>query len=464
MRNILITLLLLLGFWNCSDNEAGIVHIDLQPSEAFFFTPIPGGAIMHYNLPADPEIIGLEVRYNDALGQEMLRVGGTACDSLQLVGFNEKKESIPAQVILRFYDDRKSQPFNVTFSTEDSAPITFLKSAEVFANWEGFSLRFNNPANATGMAHVFYLGIDPVSQLPDTILVSSFLLEETDGNEIINYRMQQDIKDPTIVVRAEDFRGYIVDEKVWPDVKSLMSEKLSPNNFTFFCDRVIEHTNHKLGVQYLFDGDKKGEILALEENRGKACSFIAGPNSAGEDAAPMYMDLKQNRVLGSVRLYAMYSYEYFGYYGSWEDPYEEGGINLCYGDNSNNLPCEVTIYGLKDDEQAQSTFETMNSKDGWVKLGTFKQDKNLPNKERWPYATRNTYPRRTFSQVQVLPDVFMEVIIPAIEQGDGYRYVKMVINEVLLNPTLPPGQGNINNHNPYNYVQFHELEIYTEKE
>ena len=73
--------------------------------------------------------------------------------------------------------------------------------------------------------------------------------------------------------------------------------------------------------------------------------------------------------------------EYLGYYGRWEDPYEEGGINLCYGDNSNNLPCEVTIYGLKDDEQVLSTFETMNTKDGWVKLGTFKQDKNLPNKE-----------------------------------------------------------------------------------
>ncbi len=35
--------------------------------------------------------------------------------------------------------------------------------------------------------------------------------------------MQQDIKDPTIVVRAEDFRGYIVDEKVWPDAKIHMS-------------------------------------------------------------------------------------------------------------------------------------------------------------------------------------------------------------------------------------------------
>ena len=78
--------------------------------------------------------------------------------------------------------------------------------------------------------------------------------------------------------------------------------------------------------------------------------------------------------------------------------------------------------------------------------------------------TRSTYPTRTFSQVQALPDVFIEVIIPAIEQGDGYRYVKMVINEVFLNPNLAPGQGNINNHNPYNYVQFHELEIYTEKE
>ena len=55
----------------------------------------------------------------------------------------------------------------------------------------------------------------------------------------------------------------------------------------------------------------------------------------------------------------------------------------------------------------------------------------------------------------------MEVIIPAIEQGDGYRYVKMVIDEVFK---YPYSGGNINNHNPYNYVQFHELEIYTEKE
>ena len=461
MKNLLFISLLILGLLGCNDDESGIVHVDLQPSEAFSFTPVPGGAVMRYKLPADPEIVGLEVRYNDAWGQEMLRVGGTTCDSLQLVGFNEKKENVSAQVNLCFYNDRKSQSFDVTFSTEDSAPVTFLKSAEIFANWEGFSLRFNNPANATGMAHVFYLGIDPQSQLPDTILVSSFLLEETDGHEIINYKMQQDIKDPTIVVRAEDFRGYIVDEKVWPNVKSLVSGKLNPDNFTFFCDRVIVHEKHKLGSEYLFDGDKKGEILALEENRGKACSFIAGPNSAGEDAVPMYMDLKQNRVLSSVRLYAVYHSEYLGRRGYWEDSSTEGGMNLCYGDNGNELPCEVTIYGLKDDGQVASTFETIDCKEGWVKLGSFKEDKNLPEKERWTYPARDIYPPRTIQQVQASPEVFMEVIIPAIEQGDGYRYVKMVIDEVFK---YPYSGGNINNHTPYNYVQFHELEIYTEKE
>ena len=459
MKNILFISLFILGLWACSDNDT-IVHIDLEPAQAFTIKPIPGGAIMHHTLPADPEIVGIEVRYHDVFGQEITRRSGTSCDSIQLIGFNEEKTGIPAQVTICFYDNRKSQNFDVTFNTKDSGPVTFMKSVEVYPNWDGFTIKYNNPTTTTGMAHVFYLGIDPVSQLPDTILVNSFVLEETDGIESVNYKMKQTIQDPTIVIRVEDFRGYMVNEKVWPTVKSLHAGLLNPAEFTFFCDRSVEHEKHKLGAKYLFDGDKKGEILEQLENRKKCCSFAAGPNSAGEEAVPMYLDLKKNRPIAFFRIYNLFNYEYSP---SWEDRSEPGGMNLIYLDNSNEIPCEVTLYGLKDDHQTSTTFEVIDKMENWVKLGTFKQNKDLPMKQRWCKSAQGTYPKRTISEIRTMDEEYLEIIIPSVDQEEGYRYVKIVINEVFRHPSLQPGQGNINNHNPYNYVQFHELEIYTEK-
>ena len=53
----------------------------------------------------------------------------------------------------------------------------------------------------------------------------------------------------------------------------------------------------------------------------------------------------------------------------------------------------------------------------------------------------------------------MDVTIPAIEQGEGYRYLKIVVNEVFdLYETFSRSYEN-----NYKYVQFHELEIYTDK-
>ena len=453
MKNILI-LLLLAAIWNaCKDENEDIIFADISNS-AFSFRPIAGGAVMHYVLPDDPNVVGIRIRYKDAFGNDVLRAGSNTCDSVKLVGFNEAQSSVAAQISLCYYDDKESQPIEVVFSTEDSGPVAFMKSLECFPNWGGFSLRFDNPKETSGMAHVFYLGTDPVSNLPDTILINSFLLEETDGAKFVNYTMQQDIASPTVVVRVEDFRGYMVDEKVWPNVENLVMAKLSPTDFAFYCDNSIEDEVDKLGVQYLFDGDTKGLICYENENNGKCCSFLAGPDAAGEAAHPMYVDLKQNRIMASVRFYNLIKNSAGP---NWSGP----SSVLCYYLNENEIPCEVTVYGLKDDGGVYASYDAMNSLEGWEEIGTFEQDKSLSPTERWCLHTWDSRYRvaLTKAELKAAPEEYMDVTIPAIEQGEGYRYLKIVVNEVFdLYETFSRSYEN-----NYKYVQFHELEIYTDK-
>ena len=455
MRNI-IFIFFILGFLACSnENNEGIIA--KLPDEAFSFKPIAGGAIMHYTLPDDPSIVGIYVRYKDAYGNDILRSGSNLCDSLKLIGFNESQQDIPAQVSFYYNNDQESQPFDIAFSTRDSGPVSFLKNLEVTSNWGGFSLTYDTPEETSGMAHVFYLGTNPQTNKPDTILINSFLLQETNGQESTNFKVQQDIEDLTVIVRTEDFRGYIVNEKTWPSVRCLHSTKMSKENFTFYCDNAIEDPDDKLGIQYLFDGDTKGLICWEYGNKGTCCSFLAGPDAAGENAHPMYFDLKTNRILASLRIYNLLK-------NSAGPTWLKGGSKslLCFQYNENELPREVTLYARKDDGTTPASYEEINSLEGWEEVGTFKQDKYLYSEDRWCATCWGTLGKKEYrskEELEIAKEEFLEISIPLTGQEEGYRYLKMVINDV-FNLYMDPGSSIYENYN--NYVQFHELEIYTD--
>lgn len=457
MRNILL-LLLIMGIWACSDDKQSFVITEL-PDNAFSFKPMTGGAIMHYILPEDPDIVGIRVRYQDEHGKNMLRSASSTCDSIKLIGFNKAVSNVPAQVSFCYYDDRESQPFDVTFSTADSGPVTFIKNVEVLPNWGGFTLRYNNPPETTGMAHLFYLGINPETNQPDTILMSSFLLEETRGDEEVHYQIKQDLPNYTVIVRVEDFRGSMVDEKTWKDVEKYVMVKLTPEDFTFYCNNSIEDPIDKLGVKYLFDGDTKGLICFQPGNRNKCCSFLAGPDAAGENAHPMYLDLKKNTILASTRFYSMLR----NVAGTkWSATGDGGMAGLCNIHNENELPCDVTLYGKKDDGKGPTTYDELNSMAGWEELATFKQEKQLwPLTERWCNYSWNTM-NYTALDEQALTEAdpeYMEMLVPLhIQGGNGYRYLKIVVNDVFAIASYMPKYDNVDN-----YVQFHELEVYTNK-
>ena len=86
------------SLWSCQKDEA---YFDvLVPADGLTFSPVEGGAVMHYRLPADEEVYGIRVRYKDAFGRDMIRTGSYACDSLLITGFNEARKGVKAFVTL----------------------------------------------------------------------------------------------------------------------------------------------------------------------------------------------------------------------------------------------------------------------------------------------------------------------------------------------------------------------------
>ena len=451
MKKIYYILFVLLACYACKNEDYGF-SVSL-PDGSFRFTPIAGGAVMHYKLSSDPSIVGLKVRYKDFKGDEILRSASSLCDTVKLVGFNEAKKSVPAMVTLCKSSGEESEPIPVTFDTQDSGPVAFFDHVQVRSGWNGFSVIYENPTNTSGMAHVFYLGTDPQTHKPDTLLVKSFNLEE--GKDTLSFQLKQLQDLNTIIIRTEDFRGYMVKEKVWDKVASYNTAKIDPKQFDFYCSKSIEDDDDMLGAKYLFDGDIRGtgyyDDNGLVDHHFR--TFLAGPWALG---TPMYIDLRKSRLIAQLRLYAML----------------DNGVNLGKGNYTdawgelylNKIPCNVTVFAAKDDGNDQNWD---NKK--WVQISNFEQDPNLDGSLRWSAKCLDDYPRvessyATKKEMQAADSLAINLNVVADGQGEGYRYLKIVVNKVFgLTDFWSSISGTFTN-NELEYFTIQELEVYGKKD
>ncbi len=458
MKKIILICLAILTLAACKDTEN-----TFQPaigSEAFSFTPIAGGAVMHYTLPADKELIGLNVRYKDFSGKEILRSASSLSDSLELPGFNKAEENIPAAVRLVKKNGEESDPIAVNFSTNESAPYAFFNNVKVSSGWNGFSVTTDNPKNATGMAHVFYLGKNPLTGEPDTVLIKSFNL--TEGKDTMKFEVQQKSPKNTIVIRTEDFRGYMVREEVYPDILSYNTGKLDPSNFDFFCDKSIEDPDYMIGKEYLFDGDLKG-IKYFDDNKNDHIrTFMAGPYAIG---APMYIDMRKNMITASVNISAMsFVYRFLSLPKSLDKIFMNGRTLV------DKLPCDVDVYAAKDDNGTAADWDSKN----WVKVASYSQDPEIEQTKRWCAESYGCYPNGIYNSSHIYTNkddaeaakpITMNLSFECDGQEDGYRYLKIVVNKTFVpsddeEKELAFDKGS----NVAKYITFNELEVYTKKD
>ena len=451
MKKIIYFLLALATLTACKDEEA-----TSQPSigsEAFSFKPTDGGAIMHYQLPADNDLMGLNIRYKDFQGKEILRTASVYGDSLELVGFNQAQTNVPAEIRLVKRNGEESQPIAVSFSTEDSSPYSFFNNVKVQSGWNGFSILTDNPKTAKGMAHVFYLGKNPKTGEPDTILVNSFNI--TEGKDTLNFALKQKSEVNTIIIRTEDFRGYMVREEAYPNIAAYNTDKLNPSKFDFYCDKSVENDDEKFGKKYLFDGDTKG-LTFFDDNKNFAHyhMFLAGPGACG---TPMYIDMHKNIPTAKIKFYAMCNNTGRGL-GDGKGEHSTLFRQLFIVDK---YPCSVSVYAAKDDNGEASNWDVKK----WELVSNFKQDPDIEPYYRWCQNTQGTGSKYGYTkkEIEALDSIALDLNILCEGQGDGYRYLKIVVNDVYnLNPDEGYWAGNTLN--PAKYFCLQELEVYTKKE
>lgn len=436
MKRILILLWTVCLFWGCQDDE-NFFGASMS-GEDISFKPVAGGAVMHYQLPSDSDVLAIRVRYQDAYGQNVLRTGSYACDSVLLTGFNEAQQGIKASVTLCDRAGNESTPIDVSFDTKDSGPILFFNELKINPAWEGFQLSYDISEQAEGMAHVFYVGTNPETQKLDTLPLTSFMFRE--GSDTLSFKLQQQVDKITVVVRTEDInKGHIVKQMVYPDVKSYNIELLPATEYTFSDpeELSIEDETVKLSKDYLFDGDTKGLIpLGLDVN--ECGTYLAGPNAFGK---PLFIiDLKETRQLAEIRLYTVIDINRY-FYGIFGGYYE------------NKLPCDAKLY-------ATNTIEDDNS---WVEIFHFQQDWALDGALRWCEKvpsimyTAGGKGLKTPAEVEAATPYYMSLQFSV--DAIPYRYLKIVVENTFLRLG-----GGTSTPNAEQYVTFHEFEVWTKKE
>lgn len=424
MKNTILIWIMLLGIWGCSNDDDSSFDTSL-PRENISFKAIPGGAIMYYNLAGNKEVFSVRAKYMDARGKEVVVDGTYLSDSLTLVGFDDARQNIPVQ--LSFFNHRmeESGGMELTFDTEDSAPAAFFKTVEVTSGWNGFQIAYDAP-QSTGLAHIFYLGENPLTHEPDTLWLQT--LSITKGHNVHAFSLQQERPRNTIIITTEDFRGYRVKKGVWEDIEAYAITQYPSNNISVKDPLGIieENKTYRLGSQYLFDGKTKGEARMLEGNVDKqAYLFATKMNSVGKY---WVLDLGEKQMIARLRMYAAYKWSLFIASWNWR------------GQLSDKYPSEVTIYGSNDMEDEES----------WEQLGYFYQS---PLVEGWA-AKSNTF----ITDLTVLErQEPLYADINCVANGQEYRYIKMLVNDTFHY------DGQLTYQNPNKIIALSELEVFVKK-
>ena len=290
------------------------------------------------------------------------------------------------------------------------------------------------------------------------IYINGENLQESYGKEVMRDTFKQQRDSYDFVVRVEDFRGNMVKERVWKDIVPLAIEQLpvSLNNLSDPEELSQEDPTAKLGKQYLLDGDKKGDQSFGIESWTSFYTYLAGPMAVSTPEKPgkalFIIDMMEEKLPAEVRLYGMLAVRTSWPYGpgQYETFPKWGDVwTLCY---ASKLPSSVTLYAsqTKDDDAS------------WVEISHFEQDRRIDNKERWCERCNENGDYLIVSRdaLDLASPCFITLTCPA--EGEKYRYLKVVVNEVFF---APIGFENaFMGGNDQKYVTVHELEVYTAKD
>ena len=451
-----LILLICLSWISCSDDNKRDFDVAIDEN-MFSFTPVEGGAVMHYSLQ-DRRINKVKVEYSDEYGNSIYKVADYAVDTLVLDGFNQEHKNVPVRVSFLDKNEHESQVLEFTFNTLMSTLYTFFENVDVRSYWSGFQVVYNLKGRAEGSASVYFVGINPTTKLRDTIFLENFRLIQ--GENVMAYSIAESQRQDsyTVMITTEDDQQRIARKKVWTGVKGVDRVLIPNTNFELLDPFEKSREEEKpTGVRFypggyskkfLFDGDVKGTQSANYYTLGYATppfTFFAGPDALNRTDNDVYfvLDIKQPSIVGEMRFYMRI-----------EDGYAK---NNDFGQMYySKLPCNIKIYAWIGSGDYDPINNPGTSED-WKQVGNFEQDPNTAESERWYVnAEGKTVSVKTKAELDLVDPIYLSIPFPFEEKE--YRFFKLQFNE-----TYEPISGSASHVNSSNNVTFHELEVYGQK-
>ena len=184
-------------------------------------TPTSGGGIIHYNLPADNDILFVRADYINAQGDEVYRVSSKENDSIEISGLIDTS---PVTVNLSVFDtsQNQSEVVSVDFSPNRSFIFDVLESLEITSDLGGVRINWTNDEEKTVFIYVSITAIDGEEEI--RILSSS----NQNGARFVRGLAAEE---QNFSIKVEDFDGNSTPDTDFGNYTPLFEEKIDKTSW-----------------------------------------------------------------------------------------------------------------------------------------------------------------------------------------------------------------------------------------
>ena len=184
-------------------------------------TPTSGGGIIHYNLPADNDILFVRADYINAQGDEVYRVSSKENDSIEISGLIDTS---PVTVNLSVFDSSQNQSevVSVDFSPNRSFIFDVLESLEITSDLGGVRVNWTNDEEKTVFIYVSITAIDGEEEI--RILSSS----NQNGARFVRGLAAEE---QNFSIKVEDFDGNSTPDTDFGNYTPLFEEKIDKTSW-----------------------------------------------------------------------------------------------------------------------------------------------------------------------------------------------------------------------------------------
>lgn len=213
----------LAGFFIGSCDSSDIKEDTTAPGKLSIqsVTPTSGGGIIHYNLPADNDILFVRADYINAQGDEVYRVSSKENDSIEISGLIDTS---PVTVNLSVFDtsQNQSEVVSVDFSPNRSFIFDVLESLEITPDLGGVRVNWTNDEEKTVFIYVSITAIDGEEEI--RILSSS----NQNGARFVRGLAAEE---QNFSIKVEDFDGNSTPDTDFGNYTPLFEEKIDKTSW-----------------------------------------------------------------------------------------------------------------------------------------------------------------------------------------------------------------------------------------